>query len=258
MGVPKTARLVAAETVGSRARRLVFEMTSPVAMSFVGGQFIVIDTGMALSSGRLAKRAYSLCSADADVTRFELVARRIDDGVCSGYLHEIEMGTILSFTGPWGKFIPEKVPSPGVTWIVATDTGITTALGLIQGQGFRGYLPQTTLLYLAPSEGDFVPETFVRKRLEHAIAAGARCDLKMGALPPVHHPERISAGLSHFRALQWSDPPLRVYLTGDGALLHPFAEEITRAGLAATRVSLESFFNVPVRPPSDPDKWANR
>jgi ferredoxin-NADP reductase len=258
MAVPKSARLVAAETVGPRARRLVFEMASPEAMPFVGGQFVVIDTGMALASGRLAKRAYSLCSPDADPTRFELVACRIDAGVCSGYLHEIEVGTTLSFTGPWGKFIPQKTPPAGPTWVVATDTGITTALGLMQSEGFRAFLPRTKLLYLAPSEGDFVTEGFVRDRLGPAIAAGAQCDLAIGALPPVHHPERLAAGLARFAAMPWSDPPSNVYLTGDGALLHPFAERIARAGLDRARVAIESFFNVPLRPPPDPHQWGNR
>jgi ferredoxin-NADP reductase len=257
MAVAKFARLIAAESVGPRARRLEFEMISP-PMGFIGGQFVVVDTGMALASGRLAKRAYTLSSPDGDQTRFELVARRIDDGVCSGYLHQIDIGTTVSFTGPWGKFTPGEARAEGATWIVATDTGITAALGLIRSEAFRARLSRTILLYLSPPGDDFVAEPFVRERLAQPIAAGARAELRIGALPPVHHPERLVAGLAHFQSMPWFDPPSSVYLTGDGALLYPFAEAVTGAGLSGTRVNIESFFNVPVRPPPDPVTWGNR
>ncbi|MET0596092.1 MAG: FAD-dependent oxidoreductase [Polyangiaceae bacterium] len=257
MAAPKFARLVAAETVGPRARRLEFEMISP-PMNYVGGQFVIIDTGMALASGRLAKRAYTISSADGDPSRFELVACRIDQGVCSGYLHQIEIGTELSFTGPWGKFTPAHARDEGPTWVVATDTGITAALGLLRSEAFRERLPRTTFLFLSPPADDFVSEAFIRDRLTEVIAGGARCELHVGALPPVHHVERVAAGLAHFQAMPWSDPPSSVFLTGDGALLYPFAAAISRAGLATTRVTIESFFNVPVRPPPDPSTWASR
>ena len=257
MAAPKFARLIAAETVGPRARRLEFEMISP-AMSFVGGQFLVIDTGMALASGRLAKRAYTISSPDSDQRRFELVACRIDHGVCSGYLHQIDVGTELSFTGPWGKFTAPQARGDGATWVVATDTGITAALGLVRSAAFRERLPRTTFLFLSPPEGDFVSTAFIRERLDDVIAGGARAQIHVGALPPVHHPERVAAGLAHFQSLPWSDPPSSVFLTGDGALLYPFADAITRAGLAETRVTIESFFNVPVRHPPDPTTWGAR
>jgi ferredoxin-NADP reductase len=243
MAVPKSARLVAAAAVGPRARRLEFEMTDPGVLGFVGGQYIIIDTGMVLASGKLAKRAYSIASTDSEQSRFELVARRIDQGVCSTFLHELEVGGGLKFSGPWGKFLPEPASMGAATWIVATDTGITAALGLVGGATFRERLARTTLLWLSPSDADFVSEAFVRGRAE---VAGVR-DLRVGALPPVHHPERVDAGLTHFEALRRLGTPERVYLAGDGALLYPFASALALAGLAESQVVIESFFNVPTK-----------
>jgi ferredoxin-NADP reductase len=244
MAVPKSARLVAAENVGPRARRLEFEMTEPGELGFIGGQYLIIDTGKVLASGKLAKRAYSIASSDADQTRFELIARRIDNGVCSNHLHDLPVGETLKFSGPWGKFLPEPAPIQAATWVVATDTGITAALGLLGAAAFRERLARTTLLWLSPSPDDFVSESFVRARAERATAGGLR-EVRVGALPPVHHPERIAAGLAHFGDLQRNAPPQRVYLAGDGALLYPFASALTRAGLPESQVVLESFFNVP-------------
>ena len=248
MAVPKSARLVAAEIVGPRARRLEFEMTDPAPLGFVGGQYIIIDTGKVLASGKLAKRAYSIASSDADQTRFELVARRIDNGVCSHHLHDLEIGATLKFSGPWGKFLP--APSEGAggpTWVIATDTGITAALGLMGASTFRQHLAQTTLLWLSPSDDDFVSSEFVRQRAEKAGSGAGFRDVRLGSLPPVHHPERVAAGLGHFESLQRSGTPGRVYLAGDGALLYPFAHALALAGLAESEVAIESFFNVPVK-----------
>jgi len=247
MAVPKTARLVTAETVGPRARRLEFEMTDPAELGFVGGQYIIIDTGMVLASGKLAKRAYSIASPDAHQTRFELVARRIDEGVCSNYLHRLELGSTLTFSGPWGKFLPAPMGDAGATWIVATDTGITAALGLLGGTAFFERLSRTTLLWLCGSADDFVSDAFVRQRAERVGAPGGLRDVRVRSLPPVHHPERILTGLAHFEALQRSGRPERVYLAGDGALLYPFANALALAGLAESQVAIESFFNVPAK-----------
>ncbi|HMJ50667.1 MAG TPA: FAD-dependent oxidoreductase [Polyangiaceae bacterium] len=247
MAIPKSAQLIAAETVGPRARRLEFAMTDPAALGFVGGQYIIIDTGMVLASGKLAKRAYSIASSDADQTHFELIARRIDGGVCSNYLHQLEVGSTMKFSGPWGKFLPAPASGATSTWVVATDTGITAALGLLAGAAFADRLARTTLLWLSSSADDFVSDAFVRQRAEKAGPRGDLRDIRFGTLPPVHHPERIFAGLTHFEDLRRSATPERVYLAGDGALLYPFANALTLAGLAESQLAIESFFNVPVK-----------
>jgi ferredoxin-NADP reductase len=247
MAVPKSARLVAAESAGPKSRRLMFEMIDPPELGFIGGQYIIIDTGMTLPSGKLAKRAYSIASTDADQTRFELIARRIDGGVCSNYLHQLDLGATLTFSGPWGKFLPAPAAESAATWVVATDTGITAALGLLSGGAYRERRAQTTLLWLSPSADDFVSEAFVRERVAELGSSHALKELRVGTLPPVHHPERIHAGLAHFDALRGACTPERVYLAGDGALLYPFASALALAGLAESQVALESFFNVPVK-----------
>jgi len=247
MAVPKKARLLAAETVGPKARQLSFEMIEPAELGFVGGQYIIIDTGLTLPSGKAAKRAYSIASADAVQTHFELVARRIDGGMCSNYLHELALGATLTFSGPWGKFLPAPAPEGAPTWVIATDTGITAALGLVSGATFRERRARTTLLWLSSSADDFVSEAFVRERVANLGQPENFGEVRLGALPPVHHPERLPAALLHFEALQRSPRAERVYLAGDGALLYPFASALALAGLAESQVAIESFFNVPVK-----------
>ena len=247
MAVPKSARLLAAETVAPRARRLSFEMTDPAELGFVGGQYIIIDSGLTLPNGKAAKRAYTIASTDTDQTRFELIARRIDGGLCSNYLHQLEPGATLKFSGPWGKFLPAPEAEEAATWVIATDTGLTAALGLVSGAAFRDRRARTTLLWLSSGVDDFVSEAFLNHRVATFEGPGALRDLRVGRLPPVHHPERLAAGLAHFDALRRTATPERVYLAGDGALLYPFANALALDGLAESQVAIESFFNVPVK-----------
>jgi ferredoxin-NADP reductase len=251
MAVPKSARLLDADNVAPRSRRLTFEMTDPAELGFIGGQYIIIDSGLTLPNGKAAKRAYSIASSDADQTRFDLVARRIDGGICSNYLHELEVGATLKFSGPWGKFLPVSLEvgaaATGSTWVIATDTGITAALGLVGGASFRERRAQTTLLWLSAGADDFVSRDYVCERLAALDASERLGDVRWGDLPPVNHPERVAAGLVHFDALRRTPPPERVYLAGDGALLYPFAHALALAGLAESQVAIESFFNVPVK-----------
>jgi ferredoxin-NADP reductase len=221
-------------------------MVEPSSLGFVGGQFIIIDTGMVRPSGLLAKRAYTMISSDTDQTRFELVARRMDDGMCSNYLHQMQLGSTLTFSGPWGKFLPAATSSSAATWVVATDTGVTAALGLLRSTAFCEQLSRTTFLWLSPSVDDFVSESFIRERVFGAKRKNDLSQMRVASLPPVHHPERVHAALAHFHALPWSAAPQRVYLAGDGALLYPLASAIGQ-GFPDAQVAIESFFNVPVK-----------
>src|SRR2546430_11598950 len=104
MAVVKTARLVAAENVGPKTRHFALEAEGD-PLGFAGGQYLIVDSGIVLAGGKIAKRAYSIVSADAEQTRFELAVRRQDPGPGSGYMHELALGATIKFSGPWGKFV---------------------------------------------------------------------------------------------------------------------------------------------------------
>jgi ferredoxin-NADP reductase len=241
VAVPKTAELVDAKAMGPSARWLELAMREPAHLGFIGGQYIIVDTGITLPSGKIAKRAYSVLSSDADQTRFELVVRRIGEGAASRFLHDLPVGSTLRFSGPWGKFLPEVPTASGTTLVVATDTGISAALGLLRATAFRPHLPRTTLLWLTPSADDFVPESFARAR----VPSGP--EIHVASVPPVGHPERAAAGLARLEPCFRQAPPKRVYLAGDGSLLYPFAEALRGAGLSESEVILECFFNNPAK-----------
>src|SRR5690349_5217058 len=165
MAVAKTATIVRAETVGPRTRHFTLDMEGGASLGFAGGQYVIVDSGIVLAGGKIAKRAYSILSADAEQSRFELAVRRLDGGPGSSYMHELAVGAQVKFSGPWGKLVVGEGDEAGPTLVLATDTGITAALGLLRGRAFASRLSSTTLLWLRESDDDFVTEGFARERV---------------------------------------------------------------------------------------------
>ena len=218
-------------------RAITFAPEQP--LGFAGGQFIIVDTGQVAASGKAIKRAYSILSADDDQSCFVLATKRIGQGPGSAYMHQLGPGDAIKFSGPWGKLVP-AAQIGGRTLVLATDTGITAALGLVRGQRFAPLLPRARLVWLRTGPAYFVPDDFVRARLPAGLGS-----FSIDVLPPPDHPERIG----HIKALLGPDlgpgQVQQVFITGDGAVNYALLDHFLGAGVSATRDNVESFFNYP-------------
>jgi len=233
----KVARIVAAHTVGADTRLL--ELEASQAFAFAGGQFVIVDSGLVLPSGKAAKRAYSILSADAEPRRWHLAVKRIPDGPCSGHLHGIDIGDEVRFTGPWGKLRPPD-GATGPVLILATDTGVSAALGLVQSRAMAPLLGDTAFVWLRPSPDYFLPEGMVR-----ACVPAACRDVQIDLLPPIGHPERIPRVRALLGDRLARGPLAHAFIAGDGAVNYALLDDLVVAGIPATRDNLESFFNMP-------------
>jgi ferredoxin-NADP reductase len=228
MAAQKTARVVAVTDVSASTRLLDLEPAE--RLDFVGGQYLIVNSGITLPDGKLAKRAYSILSPDADQTRLTFAVKRI--GTASSWMHARAVGDEVPFSGPWGKLLADDA-RPRPTRVIATDTGITAALGLVRGQGFAPQLATAELVWLVEDDSYFLPEPYLRA----ALPAGLR--YRRAALPPVGHPERVAAALAAAGA---PDEVASLFLAGDGDVLYPLRERF-----AASEARLESFFNNPAK-----------
>jgi ferredoxin-NADP reductase len=244
MAPPRTATLRAIDLFPSTSgigdvRALTFEPPADAPLGFAGGQFIIIDTGQVAPTGKAIKRAYSILSGDTDQTRFQLATKRLDGGPGSAYMHQLVPGDTIKFSGPWGKLIPAP-QGTGRTLVLATDTGVTAALGLVRGTRFAPLLAQARFVWLRTEAGYFLPDAFVRDRLPARLG-----DVAIATLPPEGHPARVA----HVKALLGDDlaPGClgQVFITGDGTVNYALLEHFTSVGVPATRDNVESFFNAP-------------
>jgi len=238
MAQARVARLVKAERLGSEARLLRFALAEG-EMGFAGGQYIIVNTGIELVGGKLAKRAYSILSSDDDQREFQIAVRRVGEGPGSNFMHRIEVGAELTFSGPWGKFVTNG-NSPGPRLIFATDTGITAALGLLQGLGSRARAEDTTAVWFVESEDYFLSSSFVRHSL-----AGLCQNFAVVAAPEIADTARIRHALSILTRSVESTLPSTAFLAGDGAVIYPMRERLVAAGMQKENIHLEAFFNNP-------------
>jgi ferredoxin-NADP reductase len=233
----KTARVVRTERHGADTRWLELVAEEPVG--FVGGQFITVDTGLLRPNGKPIRRAYSVLSSDSDQLRFELASRRIPDGPVSGYVHGLEPSAEVRFTGPWGKFFPAP-GAAGETLVLATDTGVTAALGLLQSRVFEPLLKRTTFIWLRASPEYFLPDAMVRARIPADCAS-----TRINGILPIGNPERVDFVRTLVARLRETSRFEQAFISGDGGVNYALLDDLVAAGVVCTRDHLESFFNMP-------------
>lgn len=231
---PKTLEIVAARAEGAATRVITIADASGAAFDDVGGKYVIVHTGV-VRDGKAVKRAYSLMRGDAGHGRAEIAVKRIGTG--SHVLHDAEPSATFTFSGPWGKLVPETGLSPR-TLLVATDTGITAALGVVEQAAIAG-LP---VLWLTTRDETFYSESRVRERIERAAAR-----LFTAELPDVDSEDRLDAALPHVTALALESAATHVIATGDGAIVHPLKGRIPELVQSVVDVRCECFFNNPER-----------
>lgn len=239
MSEARTALLRASRNF-SCSRWLRFELNDR-PLSFRGGQYVIVDTGLKLPDGRIRKRAYSMLSPDTDSQSFELGVFRLPGGEGSELLNELSEGAELRFSGPWGKLhAPEDLSArPGPVWLIATDSGMSAALGLLRGTALAAQLSRLQLWHFRTHADAYLSDAFVREQL------GALADVCSEPLASVHAPLR-SSELQHWlqeRLHKSGELPAQVYLIGDGLLAREASAQLIAAGVAESQIQSESFFN---------------
>lgn len=246
MATAKQARVIATETWNEETCHIRCEMVNPLELGFTGGQYVIVNSGILLPNGHLGKRAYSIPSSDVDQRRFDLIVRRIPGGVGSGFIHSLKVGQVFEFSGPWGKYLPPKGEEPGKTLIVATDTGVTAALGLIRGRKFVSFLSETTLTWFLESDSYFIPLDFVREWIPQELREWTPIQT-----PPVGDSSRILFCRNKIQEIVEGRRFNRIYLSGDGQVLSGLKEFFMNRGYGEEQILVETFFNhVELKAPS--------
>lgn len=236
----RTAVLRDAQTFSS-SRWLRMELSDERPLTFRGGQYIIVDTGLKLEDGRARKRAYSMLSPDTESQAFELGVYRLPGGEGSELLNALEIGRELRFTGPWGKLqVPEDLGArSGPVWIVATDSGASAAIGLMRAAALQPHLSRVQLWHFRTHPDAFLSDAFLREKL------GNLTDLRSEPLASVQAPLRgmeLERWLGE-RLAKSGELPAQVYFTGDGILARQATAQLIAAGMPEAHIQSESFFN---------------
>ena len=208
----------------------------PEDFNYAGGKYIIINSQVPLDNGKWAKRAYSIIAKeDKEVT---LAALQLGDGPGSCFMNQLKSEDSVEFSGPWGKLMTKEDAQRH--FILATDTGISAALGLVNGDDLKEQLDKTAFCWLRPSDNIYLSDSFVRESLPEGLSRADIMDLA-----PINSDERMDAltGI----ALPNPEGNDHFYLVGDGHVTMKLREDLINKGYKSEQISSELFFNKPVK-----------
>jgi len=234
---PKQLRVVDARLAGACTRLLEIECVEGGAFDVVGGKYIIVHTGLMLGE-KAVKRAYSLMPVPARPGRAMIAVKRLS-GPGSQAMHAIPVDARLGFSGPWGKLVPEAGLAER-TLLVATDTGITSALGIAEQQVLGRPGHALSVLWLREAAETFLDVASVRQRIEHAGAEWSGHDIG-----PIAGRMRVAEAWALVEAQARRFEASHVIATGDGAIVYPLRASLPARLSSVTDVRIECFFNNP-------------
>jgi ferredoxin-NADP reductase len=234
---PKRLRVVDARLAGEHTRVLEIECLEGGAFDVVGGKYIIVHTGLVLGE-KAIKRAYSLMPVAGRPGRATIAVKRLA-GPGSQAMHDVPLDATFSFSGPWGKLVPETGLAER-TLLVATDTGITSALGIVEQQAISAEARALSVIWLRESAETFLDLASVRRRIEHTGAVWSAHEIApiAGRRRAVEAWALVEAHARQFEASH-------VIATGDGAIVYPLRESLPARLPQVTDVRIECFFNNP-------------
>jgi ferredoxin-NADP reductase len=234
---PKQLQIVDARLLGSTTRVLEIECVEGDPFAAVGGKYVIVHTGLVVGD-KAVKRAYSLAPVEGRPGRATLAVKRLD-GPGSRALHDARVGAMLGFSGPWGKLIPEEGLGER-TLLVATDTGITSALGIVVERAMDPGARPLEVLWLRARSETFLDLDSVRARVEHA---GVR--FVAAEIGEVEDPSRVAEAERIIDERAKELAAIHVVATGDGAIVHPLRGALGARVRSVRDVRIECFFRNP-------------
>ncbi len=96
------AEVISTEDVTPSIKEIVFDLKEPETIDFKAGQYVQVQVP---ADGDTVDRAYSIASEESVHDKVMLTVQLIEGGLGSTYLHELEEGEEVEFTGPFGDFV---------------------------------------------------------------------------------------------------------------------------------------------------------
>ena len=227
------ARLEQVVPLTESTKHFTFALTGPKQFGFVAGQFISLHLER---NGADDVRAYSLASAPADDSRFDLCLNRVPGGYFSNYLCDLTPSAEIVFEGPYGFFTPRQPLRDSV--LVATGTGIAPIRGMLQDIFRRGTDRQLWLVF-----GVRYPETILYRQEWQELAARHPNfhfwpTLSRG---PAEWPGRRGYVQEHTERLVAERPDLDVYLCGLKAMVDDLRARLKARRFGRKQIRYEKY-----------------
>ncbi len=232
-----TAKLKKREQINQATFLLTFTPDEP--LHFIGGQFIIVDSGMKNEEGKNYKRTYSFLSNDENQNEFQIVYKVLEKGIITNtYLKNLEVGETITFSGPWGKFLSqEEYFGEGEVFVMATDTAIASALSFVNSKKLKNK-EKTSFYWMVPGNDYFLDFESVKKRLPKNLAK-----FEIIQVPEFGTAQRSTVLEKAKEIAEKHSKARTVLLAGDGKVVHELKDYLLDKGISENHIGTEVYFN---------------
>ncbi|MEF8725441.1 MAG: FAD-binding oxidoreductase [Candidatus Bipolaricaulota bacterium] len=95
------AQVISTRDATPSIKEIIFDLKEPETIDFKAGQYVQVQV---TDNGDTIDRAYSIASEESVHDKVMLTVKRIEGGLGSTYLHGLDEGDEVEFTGPFGDF----------------------------------------------------------------------------------------------------------------------------------------------------------
>jgi CDP-4-dehydro-6-deoxyglucose reductase len=226
------ARLLESRIIAPDVKHFVFDVPEVAQLPYLPGQFVSFTREF---DGKKVTRAYSTASPPSG-NRFELCLNRVQDGLFSPWLFDMNPGETVDMKGPLGYFTLRHPPSDSI--FVATGTGIAPFRAMLLGEMPSHPDRQFHLIFGVRYEASLMyRDEFERLAREHSnftfwpllSRPGEGWQGRTGHVQP-----HVLEALDHRREVD-------VYICGLKAMVDDMRTRLKEAGLDRKRIIFEKY-----------------
>ena len=226
------ARLIESHEIAPEVKHFTFDVPEVEQLPYLPGQFVSFSRDF---GPKRVTRAYSTASAP-NGNRFELCLNRVQDGLFSPFLFDMQPGDTVDMKGPLGYFTWRHPASDSI--LVATGTGIAPFRGMLNSYLASGGDRQLTLVYGVR----FEPSLLYRQEFEQAAAAHPNFRF----WPTLSRPEPTWTGRSghvqqHVLEALGDRRDMDVYICGMKLMVDDVRQRLKDLGLDRKKIIFEKY-----------------
>ncbi len=234
------AKVVSAAMLTHDVREIRLGLVEPSEIDFRAGQYVQVSVP---GRGEPVFRAYSVASAPEERREIELLVRLVPGGVCSTYLHGVEPGDEVTFTGPYGEFDLDEDESTELV-LVAGGCGIAPIRSIIRHVCAGWPDRRSWLFFGARSEEDLfnldefrgLADTHPGFEFHCALSAPAPADEWDGEVGFIH--ESVER---HMPSVRGKGKRCQAFLCGPKPMLEASIRVLRAKGVRGDRIYYDEF-----------------
>ncbi|NCB37616.1 MAG: 2Fe-2S iron-sulfur cluster binding domain-containing protein [Erysipelotrichia bacterium] len=157
------AKLLSSVHAAEDIKTLNFALEDGQGLEFLPGQYLQVFHRLPWET---AIRAYSISSPAHQKTCFSLDVQRVDEGLVSNFLHQLQPQQVVEFSGPFGEMALRESHREMPVILVAGGVGVAPMRSIVSQLRAWGFLKPVMFFHGARSRVNLVAEDYFRE-LEH-------------------------------------------------------------------------------------------